>query len=196
SIAVDPENTDAAALLGAYLNESGRGREAAELLQPFAERKDPDVDVLLARGAALAQIGDTNGALATFNRALAIDPSNAVAKANVGTVYLLVRDYARARAVMEEALVLDPNVSRAHNALGVIAADTGHLDEAIQHLKRAVELNPREWDTLFNLGKLLRRQGREAEARPYLERFVREAPPALYGPDIRRLQPTLAPPKS
>jgi arylsulfatase A-like enzyme/tetratricopeptide (TPR) repeat protein len=196
SIAVDPDNTDAAALLGAYLNESGRGKEAVQLLQTFAERKDPDVDVLLARGAALAQTGDTQAALATFNRALAIDPSNAVAKANVGTVYLMLRDYPRAREVMEEALALDPNVSRAHNALGVIAAETGHLDDAIQHLKRAVELNPREWDTLFNLGKLLRRQGREAEARPYLERFVREAPPSLYGPDIRRLQPTLPPPKS
>ena len=188
SIAIDPEDIDAVALLGAYLNESGRGQEAAQALQVYADRRDPDVDVLLARGAALAQIGRTKEAVDTFNRALAIDPSNAVAKANLGTVYLLVRDYPRARAIMEEALVLDPNVSRAHNALGVIAAETGHPDEAIDHWKRAVELNPREWDTLFNLGRQLRRQGREAEARAYLERFVREAPPAQYATDIQRLR--------
>jgi Tfp pilus assembly protein PilF len=104
----------------------------------------------------------------------------------------MVRDYRRGRALMEEALALDPDVSRAHNALGVIAAETGRPDEAITHWKRAVELNPREWDTLFNLGKLLRRQGRAAEARPYLERFVHEAPPTQYGPDIENLRSVLS----
>jgi arylsulfatase A-like enzyme/Tfp pilus assembly protein PilF len=191
AIALNPEDTDTAALLGAYLNEVGRPREAAAVLAVYADRKDPELDVLMARGAALAQIDRTQEAIATFDRALAIDPSNAAAKANLGTVSLGVRDYPRARALLEEALRLDPDVSRAHNALGVIAAETGHPDEAIAHWKRAVELNPREWDTLFNLGKLLRRQGREAEARPYIERFVLTAPPALYGDDIRTLRASL-----
>ena len=191
AIALNPEDTDTAALLGAYLNESGRAREAAAVLAVYAERKDPDLDVLMARGAALAQIDRTQEAIATFDRALAIDPSNAVAKANLGTVSLGIRDYARARALLEESLALDPDVSLAHNALGVIAAETGHPDEAIAHWKRAVELNPREWDTLFNLGKLLRRQGREAEARPYIDRFIETAPPALYADDIRSLRTSL-----
>jgi len=191
AVAASPEDPDAAALLGAYLNESGRGREAAELLAPYAAAKDPDLDVLMARGAALAQSGRIKDAVATFERALAIDPSNAAAKANLGTVYLTINDYPRARTLMEEALALDPDVSRAHNALGVIAAETGHPDEAIAHWKRAVELNPREWDTLFNLGKLLRRQGREAEARPYVQRFVDQAPPRQYEADIRELRASL-----
>ena len=191
ALALNPEDTDTAALLGAYLNEVGRPREAAAVLAVYAERKSPELDVLMARGAALAGIGQTAEANATFERALAIDPSNAAAKANLGTVSLGVRDYPRARTLLEEALALDPDVSRAHNALGVIAAETGHPDEAITHWKRAVELNPREWDTLFNLGKLLRREGREAEALPYVELFVRTAPPALYARDIAQLRATL-----
>jgi tetratricopeptide (TPR) repeat protein len=192
AIAFHPEDTDTAALLGAYLNLAGRAREAAAVLAVYAERKDPDLDVLMARGAALAQIGRTQEAIATFNRALLIDPSNAAAKANLGTVSLGVNDYPRARAILEEALALDPDVSRAHNALGVIAAETGHPDEAIVHWKRAVELNPKEWDTLFNLGKLLRRQGREAEARLYIQRFIETAPPAQYEADIRKLRASVS----
>jgi tetratricopeptide (TPR) repeat protein len=193
ALALNPEDTDTAALLGAYLNEVGRPREAAAVLAVYAERKSPELDILMARGAALAEIGQTAEAIATFERALAIDPSNAAAKANLGTVSLGVRDYPRARTLLEEALALDPDVSRAHNALGVIAAETGHPDEAITHWKRAVELNPREWDTLFNLGKLLRREGREAEALPYVELFVRTAPRALYARDIAQLRATLPP---
>jgi arylsulfatase A-like enzyme/tetratricopeptide (TPR) repeat protein len=191
SLALGPEDTETAVLLGAYLNESDRAREAAAVLAVYAERKDPDLDILMARGSALAQIGRSAEAIATFERALAVDPTSAVAKANLGTVYLAIRDYPRGRALMEEALALDPDVSRAHNALGVIAAETGHPEEAITHWKRAVELNPREWDTLFNLGKLLRQQGREEEARPYLERFVQQAPPRQYGDDIRKLRASL-----
>jgi Flp pilus assembly protein TadD len=193
ALALAPEDPDPAALLGAYLNEAGRGKEAAELLSVFAERDDPDLDVLMARGAALVQFGRIDEALASFERALSIDGSNAVAKANVGIAYLTVRDYPRARAALKASLALDPDVSLAHNALGVIAAETGHPDEAIEHWKRAVELNPKEWDTLFNLGKLLRQRGREAEARSYIEQFVRAAPPAQYAADIRRLRASLSP---
>ena len=187
ALAANPEDVDGAALLGGYLNEAGHPKEAAALLQVFAERAEPDIDILLAHGAALAQDGRTREAIATFERALQIDPSSAAAKANLGTVFLLVRDYPRAQATMRDALALDPDVSRAHNALGVIAAETGRADEAIEHWKRAVELNPKEWDTLFNLAKLLRQRGRRAEAEPYVQQFVRGAPPSFYADDIRRL---------
>ena len=193
AVALAPEDPDPAALLGAYLNESGRAKEAAEVLAPYAAREDPDLDVLMAHGAALFQSGRTREAEATFDRALAIDPSSALAKANLGTVFLGVRDYRRARAVLAESIALDPDVSLAHNALGVVAAETGNPDEAIEHWKRAVELNPKEWDTLFNLGKLLRQRGREAEARRYIEQFVRGAPESQYGADIRRLRASLGP---
>lgn len=191
SLALHADDTESAALLGAYLNESGHAREAAAVLGAYAARQDPDLDILMARGAALAQMGRIPDAVATFERALAIDPSNAVAKANLGTVYLGIRDYARARSILEEALALDPDVSRAHNALGVLAAETGRPEEAITHWKRAVELNPKEWDTVYNLGLLLRKQNRAAEAQPYFERFVKGAPAAQYGEDIRKLKASL-----
>jgi hypothetical protein len=39
---------------------------------------------------------------------------------------------------------------------------------------------------------MLRDQGRTAEARPYIERFVREAPPQRYAKDIAMLRGWLA----
>lgn len=145
----------------------------------------------MVRGAALARLGRAREAVATFEKALTLDPTNAQAKANLGTVYLLTRDHARARQLMEEALRLDSDVSRAHNALGVIAFETGDKDAAISHWRRSIEINPGEWDTLSNLCRVLIEQGRDLEARPYVERFLREAPSAQYGAEMIRFREAL-----
>jgi Flp pilus assembly protein TadD len=62
------------------------------------------------------------------------------------------------------------------------------MDEAVERWRRAVALDPTDYRTLFNLGLTLRRQGREAEARPYLEAYLRAAPPALEARDIARVR--------
>lgn len=192
ALALAPEDQETAALLGAYLNEAGRSKQALALLEPFASRPDVDVDVLTAKGIALAKTGRTGEARATFERIRQIDPTAAPALLNISTLQLAGGDHAGARASLEAALALNPRLARAHNALGVIAAETGHADEAIEHWRRALELEPRELDTVYNLGRVLWREGRTADARPYLERFVREAPPAIYAKDIAAVRAWLS----
>ncbi len=185
ALALAPDDAQMASTLGSHLNDAGRFREAAELLEPYAARAEPSLDVLLTRGAALAQTGRTAEALAAFRRALEVAPTNARILVDLGSVHLAAREYASAREAFVAALALKSDLARAHNGLGVVAAETGRVDEAIESWKTAVRLDPREWDTLYNLGRLLRRAGRTEEARPFVERFAREAPPALYARDVR-----------
>ena len=192
AFAISPEDTDTQALLGAYLNEAGRPAETVEVLESFVERERPDEDVATAYGIALAQLRRYDESLAVFARVREIDPSNAMVLVNMATVDLMRGDDAAAAARLREAIAVNPTLARAHNSLGVIAMRGGRGDEAIEHWKRAVELDPEEFDTLFNLGTLLLRQGSVAEARPYLERFVATAPPALYARDIERLRAVLS----
>ena len=62
------------------------------------------------------------------------------------------------------------------------------MDEAIAHWRQAVEIDPSNFDALYNLAETLASTGRTAEARPYMEQFVRTAPAAFYGPDIARFR--------
>jgi choline-sulfatase len=188
AFALDTSDMDTLAVLAAYLNEAGRAQETIELLEPYVRRDDPDLDVLIAYGVALAQAGSSQAALATFAKARELDSSNAMVLVNMGTVHMMTGDHPNAREVLRAALALKPDLARAHNSLGVIAAREGQMEEAIERWKKAVELDPREYDTLFNLGSSLVRRGRTAEARPYLERFSREAPPALYASDITQVR--------
>ncbi len=77
ALALAPDDAQMASNLGSHLNDAGRYREAAALLEPYAARTDPSLDVLLTRGAALAETGRTAEALAAFRRALELAPTNA-----------------------------------------------------------------------------------------------------------------------
>ncbi len=192
ALVLNPDDPDTAALLAGYLNDAGRAREAADLLQPYAERTDPLPEVLLVRGAALAGIGRRREALAVFEQVRALAPAHAMALVNIGAVRLTEGDATQARAAFEQALALNPGLPEAHNALGVIASRAGRSEDAIRHWRQAIALDATAFDTLYNLGLELRRQGRAAEARPYLERFAREAPPAMYAADVARVRSWLA----
>jgi tetratricopeptide (TPR) repeat protein len=76
--------------------------------------------------------------------------------------------------------------------LATVAFKAGDRTTALASWKRALDLDPTNWDALYNLGVQLMRAGRVAEARPYLDRFVREAPASLYAKDIRDISAELA----
>jgi tetratricopeptide (TPR) repeat protein len=67
------------------------------------------------------------------------------------------------------------------------------MPEAVERWKRAVALNPEDYQTLFNLGSVLWNAGRREEARPFLEAYLRQAPAALEARDVARVRALLAP---
>jgi choline-sulfatase len=184
ALAAAPDDDGTAALLGSYLNEAGRAREAERLLEPFARRQDPALDVLVARGIALSQLGRNREAAEALGAAARLDPSNAMTRVQLGTAALLAGDAAGARRALEEALRLDPRLAVAHRTLGLVAAQQGDEEEALRQWSTAVALDPYEHDALLRLGSALARRGRRDEARPYLERFVATAPPAVYAKSL------------
>lgn len=175
------------AQLGNYLAESGDPGRAAALLQPLAGREGAEPDTLNALGIALARLGRLDEAIAVFERILEVDPGHAMALENIGNARLRRGDLAGARDALERAAAANPWSAAAHTGLGAIALRSGDRERAIGHWRRAVELDPANFDALFNLGTELVNAGRFDEARPWLERFVREAPRAHYDEDIRRV---------
>ena len=186
AVELRPGDPESAALLAVYLTEAGRAAAAARFLEPWLAREDDDLDVLNALAVALTSSGKPREALDVLARARRAYPTNTQVIVNIGTVYLTGGDLVHARQAFEAALDLDPGVARAHNSLGVIAAREGHMPEAFERWKRAVVLNPGDYQTLYNLGSELWQSGRREEARPYLEAYLREAPPALEARDIAR----------
>ena len=107
---------------------------------------------------------------------------------NDGTVHLMAGDNARAAAAFNGALTVDSTLARAHNGLGVVAAQRGAFEEAANHWKQAVTLDPHDHQALYNLGDVLIRLGRRAEARGYWTSYLREAPAGTDEKDRSRVR--------
>jgi arylsulfatase A-like enzyme/cytochrome c-type biogenesis protein CcmH/NrfG len=178
--------------LGLYLQEDGRLKESAALLQYAIEQDPTHAEAYNYLAVSYARLGRHQAAVETLEKLLKLDPSYASAYNNLGSVYLEARDYPRAEQSFKRALQLDERLAAAWNGLGVVSARMGRHGEAIAAWKRAVAIDPRQFDTLYNLGTLLTRLNRFAEAIPYLEQFVRTAPPDRYGSDLPKVQRLVA----
>lgn len=174
--------------LGTYLAESGETSEAIAILERTTAADPKNRDSLNGLGIAYAHAGRDADALRTFDRILAIDPRDVFALENVGAVHLQRGNLSAAADAFTRAAASDPSSSRARAGLGVVAQQSGRPAEAIAHWQRAVELDRTNFDALYNLSTSLVTAGRVTEARPYLEQFVRTAPPAFYGRDIERIK--------
>ncbi len=174
--------------LGMYLAEAGAVDEAVPLLREAASGTFPDLDALNALGIALAKARRIPEAEATFDRILQLSPSNTMALENLATIALQQGQMDKARGFLMRALEGDPASAQAHNSLGVIEMKSGNRKAAIEHWRQAVAGDASNFDALYNLGTELVKDGRREEARPYLERFVRSAPPAFYAKDIAHVR--------
>jgi arylsulfatase A-like enzyme/Tfp pilus assembly protein PilF len=174
----------AVAQLGEYLTESGRMADGIRLLESVTKEATGNLDALNALGIAYAQSGRADAARAIFERVLAINPHSSVPLENLGLLALERGDVATARRQFERAAEADPQSSRAQSGLGNVALKAGDRRAAIDAWRRAVQLDPRNFDALYNVGTALARDGQMNEARPYLEQFLRSAPPAFYRKEL------------
>ncbi len=184
-------NDEILAQLGIYLAETGSPADAVGLLEPAAERSS-DIEVLNALGVAYARSGARRQALAVYERIFAIDPTDAMAHQNSGSIHLEGNDLVAARDAFVAALTADPKLASAHTGLGVVEQRSGNRRAAIEQWRAAMALDPDDFNALYNLATELADAGQLAEAQPFIERFVATAPPAFYADDIRRLRARLA----
>jgi len=112
----------------------------APLSEPPSGANEPTV----ARGIALLKAGDASGAVAEFEAALRIDPSDADAENNLGVALSSFPQRQReAIAAFLAAVRLRPDFADAQFNLGVaLSGVPGRLPEALHHLEEADRLRP------------------------------------------------------
>ncbi len=119
--------------------------------------------------------------------ALALDDADADARAALGWVRLLSRDYAAAEAQFKSALALDPSVPRGHEGLARVYMMTGRPAEQLAEARLGVQTDPFSHSAIRELALALATNGRCEESLEPLRSLKNLSPPAGVAGVIRGL---------
>jgi Flp pilus assembly protein TadD len=119
-VQVAPNSTQGQLHLGYVLLNQKKYREAREWLERSAKSNTPAPEVFYYLGLVAQEQNDDAGAIALFEKAVQKLPSYSHARIALGSSYIKLRNYERARQELEEAVRLDPDEPKAHYNLALL----------------------------------------------------------------------------
>ncbi|MEE3622385.1 tetratricopeptide repeat protein [Nitrospirillum sp. BR 11752] len=155
---------------------AGRMAEAADLYRAALAHAPHDGTGWLGLSLAAAALGASDEALAAAERAVALLPNHAPAWANVAERRRQAGRMADAGTAYAHLAALPgvpaPLRADAENGLALVARDSGQMEVAEAHWRRAIALDPGFAGAYANLGKMLFDQQAMHAARQALTRAV------------------------
>jgi tetratricopeptide (TPR) repeat protein len=134
------------------------------------QRDRPELQAMLAEAENQLRVGDRSRAAALLLQAAEKDPGNPAVRLRAA---VLLRDEGQFPDVIAQANLaanLAPTYAEAHRELGIgqnklhTRSPAEYPDTGELALRRAIELNPHDYETLCNLGGIYKRQRRYPEA--------------------------------
>jgi tetratricopeptide (TPR) repeat protein len=162
----------------------GNDKAAAERFARALEADAEYVPALVGRGQALLELDREGEALASFEAALAKDPSLTELRSRVdvlrfrATQQMLARAKAaaeskrwdEAKAAYQQAIAASPDSAFLYRELALVEQQSGQTTEALEHFRRAVQLDTTDAKSLASIGAILEQQGDDLAALSVYER--------------------------
>jgi Flp pilus assembly protein TadD len=160
-----PPDIKAILARGRELRDAGRFAEARRLLDPLVRAAPSSAALWIEWGLVAKGLGDAEGAVAAYRRAVEIDPAKGDTLYQLGAMLLDRRRPREGEAVADRLLALEPDKPRSWALKGLMLRAAGRLEEAVPWFEKAVDRTPGDFLTLNALMMALHGLGRTEEAR-------------------------------
>lgn len=170
---------------------SARGPAVVNLVFGGGAGNDPSIAAKTAElrkdfdeGVALSRDGKYDDSIASFNKALAINPKCQDCYYNIGYAYSQKKEYDKAEESYKKAIEVKPDYAEAYNGLANIYNAQRKFDLAADASKKASEIGGSapgglaggSADSLYNQGVILWNAGKVADAKKQFEAAVAANP--------------------
>ena len=122
--------------------------------------------------SAKAALFEPEDAIALYRKRVAAAPSDARELRFLAHAYLAARDFGAAKEVIGTGLVIAPDDAGLTSDRGEVKAAQGDPEGALADWRRAHELDPEDFGSVYSSAFLLEREGRLAEAAEAWRRIV------------------------
>lgn len=134
-IEIQPHNSLGQLHLGYVLLNQKKYRDARLWLEKSARSPNAIPEVFYYLGLVAQEQNDDAGAIPLFEKAVQKLPNYAHARIALGSSYMKLKNYARAREELETAVKLDPNEPKAHYNLALLYARLNDPARAQEEMK-------------------------------------------------------------
>jgi Flp pilus assembly protein TadD len=141
---LQPGNAQAQLHLGYVLLIQKKPAEARVWLEKSLRSGAAIPEVPYYLGLVAQEQGDDSRAIALFQRAVQILPSYALPRIALGSTYLRLKDYEKARQELETAVKLDPEEPSGHYNLALLYARTKQPDKAQEQMRIVEDLKSKQ----------------------------------------------------
>jgi len=160
SLAHQPKQPKVHLQLGHIDFSQGRNESARRHYAQALELMPDLVDAILAMGAVDSREGKWDGAIRWYKRAIDAEPKRPEAYLHLAELYFRKGELAEARSWYEKTLLVAPQYTYiASLRAGVCALGLGDPQGAEQHLRRASESWPTQWQPFYRLACAETQQG-------------------------------------
>jgi predicted TPR repeat methyltransferase len=171
-----PRNAEAYYILALSAMFQNRHAEMLPPIERAIANSPNDSQFAFVKGIALAALGRTDEAVASYRRALELRPDFFECWANLGNVLELSQRWQEGADAYARALRLRPKVVNVLNGFGICQLALGDFEAAVALFEFAVAGDPNFASAHNNLGNTLGRLGRIEPAIKHLQEAVRIRP--------------------
>ncbi|KAM7542234.1 hypothetical protein Aperf_G00000008461 [Anoplocephala perfoliata] len=117
------------------------------------------------QGNSFVSAGKLSEALESYNKAIALDPNNAIYYCNRAAANHLLQKYSEAIADCEKAIEIDSSYSKAYSRMGNTYCSIGNYGKSVEAYRKAVALDPNNANFKQNL-EIAEQKLRESQQNP------------------------------
>lgn len=177
ALKTNPDDQLVRQMLGTCLYFTKRYAETVETLKPAEGSLTGKPELAYFYGIALVQTGRSQEATALFKRLAAASQQDPEARLYAAQGFMLVADHESAIKELTAIAAADPNLPKTYFFLGQSLIRANRFDEAETALRRAVEIDPADASSKYQLAfTLIERKIKLDEAFSLLEDAVRLRP--------------------
>ncbi|MEP6881662.1 MAG: sulfotransferase, partial [Dokdonella sp.] len=172
ALELNPDYLQAGYNLACALIEDNGFDEASQLLQALCQRESGNADYRCAFADAQRLDGHWRAAIASYRKALEIDPEHVRAESNLGALLAAFGDGEKALEHCRRAVEKSSQSWVAHRLLGRCLVQVEDFDEAMHAYADAFELNPDAVELCVDIARVWQENGDVGEAASWYRRAM------------------------
>lgn len=169
----DNEAAEVYVHMGSIYEKMGQMDETLAMMEKALAKKKDDPDIHYLIGVVQVKKEAYAAAVKSINRAIELAPTRAEFTFYLGATYEKMKEYDKCEAAMRKTLEINPSHGDAMNYIAYLyAVQNRKLDEALQLINRALDMEPDNGYYLDTLSWIYHRQGKKELALATIKKAI------------------------